>query len=472
LIDVGVSSPPGLSTIAALLAQHAGIAFGPHTGDALVRATRRVMAQHTLADLDQLAARLRVDPACFASLLDEVTVGETYFFRNPEQFELVRTGLLPALRRMRGEQHVLQIWSAGCATGEETYSLAMVLDGEGALDRARVLGTDIAQGALTKARAARYREWSLRGLDPRIEQRWLVAEGDRWRVCERIRRGVHFSQLNLAEPCYPSPQLGIWAFDLIFCRNVLIYLDPATIAAVERRLFDALAPGGFLIVGPSDPMPGKHAPFEVRITEHGLCYSRPSVPERDLALAELAGWMPAPAFEPAPQPAPIERTTAVPPEPREAIDELGAIDAVPGASSARSYGSHGSLAELVRASWRERGAGEGLHACERALLREAMNAELHYLHAVLLLDLARDADALAAVRRALYLDSGLAIAQFTLGSILERSGRPHAARRPYRNARDAAAARPSAEPVPLADGVQSGALAAAAGAALQRLGEG
>jgi chemotaxis protein methyltransferase CheR len=466
VIGADTSHPPGLSSIAELIAQRAGIAFGPHSGDALIRASRRVMARHTLTDLDQLAARLQADPACFASLLDEVTVGETYFFRNPEHFELVRTALLPGLRAMRGAQHVLQIWSAGCATGEEAYSLAMLLDGEGLLDRARVVASDIAPTALTKARAARYREWSLRGLDPSIARRWLLSDGDGAHVCERIRRSVQFRSLNLAEPCYPSPQLGIGQLDLIFCRNVLIYFDAATIAAVERRLFAALAPGGFLIVGPSDPMPGKHAPFEVRITEHGMCYSRPSVPASDLERSARVGFGSAPPAHtsaPAPEPAPpAERSTAVPPA-------RGAPSAEPEASVGPA--GEGGLAEQVRASWRERGAGDGLHACERALQRESMSPELHYLHAVLLLDLARESDALAAARRALYLDGSLAIVQFTLGTILERAGRPDAARRPYRNAYEATAARPGSELVLLGEGVQAGALAVAARAALDRLGE-
>jgi chemotaxis protein methyltransferase CheR len=451
-----------LVSIAELIARRAGIAFGPHSGDALIRASRQLMARHALADFEQLAARLQVDAACFSSLLDEVTVGETYFFRNPEHFELVRSALLPALRRLRGEQHVLQVWSAGCASGEEAYSLAMLLDGEGLLERAHVLASDIAPGALIKARAARYREWSLRGLDPSIERRWLIAAPDGSHVCERIRRSVQFCQLNLAEPNYPAPQQGYAGFDLIFCRNVIMYFDPATIAAVEQRLFAALAPGGFLIVGPSDPMPGKHAPFEVRITEHGLCYSRPCQP-----VLEQAPFAP---VEPLPlELAPPEAPAAVPPEPE--VAEAGEVAPLLPVEPEPGRGSRAALAGQVRASWRERGAGAGLLACERALLRDGMNPELHHLHALLLLDLARDGDALAAARRALYLDSGLAIAQFTLGSILERVGRAHAARRPYRNALDAAAARPSSELVPLAEGVQAGALAAAARAALERLGE-
>jgi chemotaxis protein methyltransferase CheR len=452
---------PGLVSIAELIARRAGIAFGPHSGDALIRASRQVMARHALADFEQLAARLQVDAACFSSLLDEVTVGETYFFRNPEHFELVRSALLPALRRLRGEQHVLQVWSAGCASGEEAYSLAMLLDGEGLLERAHVLASDIAPGALIKARAARYRDWSLRGLDPSIERRWLIAAPDGSHVCERIRRSVRFCRLNLAEANYPAPQPGHAGFDLIFCRNVIMYFDPATIAAVEQRLFAALAPGGFLIVGPSDPMPGKHAPFEVRITEHGLCYSRPRVPVLEHA--------PIAPVEPLPlELAPPEAPAAVPPEPMPDVAEVAEVEPF---ASAVHHGSRAALAEQVRASWRERGAAAGLLACERALLRDGMSAELHHLHALLLLDLARDGDALAAARRALYLDSGLAIAQFTLGSILERVGRAHAACRPYRNAHDAAAARPSGELLPMAEGVRAGALAAAARAALDRLGE-
>jgi chemotaxis protein methyltransferase CheR len=457
VIDAGPSSPPGLSSIAELIARRAGIAFGPHSGDALVRASRRVMARHTLADLEQLAERLQVDAECFGTLLDEVTVGETYFFRNPEHFELVRGSVLPALLRARGERHVLQVWSAGCATGEEAYSLAMLLDGEGLLGRARVLASDIAPGALEKARAARYREWSLRGLDPLIARRWLAADGDHARVCERIRRSVTFSQLNLAEPSYPAPHNGTWALDLIFCRNVLIYFDAATIAAVERRLFDALAPGGWLIAGPSDPMLGKHAPFEVRVTEQGLCYLRPSVAAREHE-----------RLEPLEQQAPA----SIWPEPATELADTTetAVPADPIALAGEAEYGRRSAAGRIRATWRGEGPGEGLRACQRALLRAAMDAELHYLHAVLLIDLGRDGEALEAVRRTLYLDSGLAIAQFTLGSILERNGRPRAARRPYRNAYERAASRPSEEPVAFAEGVLAGALAAAACSALQRVG--
>lgn len=451
-MDAGAGEAPGLASIAELLAQRAGIAFGPHTSDALARASRRLMTRHTLRDLEQLAVRLQADPACFASLLDEVTVGETYFFRNPEHFELVRSELLPALRALREPEHVLQLWSAGCATGEEPYSLAMLLDGEGLLERARVLASDIAPRALERARIGRYREWSLRGLDPLIQRRWLQTEGDHARVCERIRRSVVFSQLNLAEPGYSSQHTAIGGLDLIFCRNVLIYFDAATIAAVEHRLYEALAPGGFAILGPSDPMLGRNAPFEVEISEQGLYYRRPGAPVHALEQRAPSQWPARPASG---APARIvQAETAV------------------GADRGQPPRERASALDSLRAVWRAEGAGEALRGCQRALLREALNAELHYLHALLLLDLGRDEEALEAARRTLYLEPGLAIAQFTLGSILERAGRPGAARRPYRNALDAAAACPSDEALPLADGVLAGALASAARAALVRLGEG
>ena len=474
------SAPPALASVAALLAERAGIAFGPHSSDGLARAARRVMARHQIPELELLAQRLRGDRACWESLLDEVTVGETYFFRNPEHFELLRARVLPALLRARGASHTLQVWSAGCATGEEAYSLAMVLDGEGLLERARVIGSDIAPGALEKARNAYYREWSLRGLDPQIQARWLQSEHGQTRVCERIRRSVRFLQLNLAEASYPSPQSGLGSLDLIFCRNVLIYFDPATIAAVERRLFAALAPGGWLIAGPSDPMLGKHAGFEVVITDHGLCYRRPGVPELDLELAQDASG-PLHAYD-EPDPAAFdwqERASAVDDgaahadgdtyrEPR--ADDHEPPAAVPADTLAPAR-ERESAATHVRAVWSARGAHEGLIACDHALVRDAMSAELHYLRAVLLIDLGRDDDALQAARRTLYLESGLAIAQFTLGSILERAGRAHAARRPYANAYEATIALPANAPLPLAEGVRAGALAAAAANALARLGE-
>jgi chemotaxis protein methyltransferase CheR len=241
---------------------------------------------------------------------------------------------------------------------------------------------------------------------------------------------------------------GLFALDLILCRNVLIYFDQATIEAVERRLFAALAPGGFVLLGPSDPMLGKHAPFEVRITDHGLCYQRPeSVVSRTLR-----------------------------PPPPAVVQQLQPSH-VPGAFEPRAVSTapptlEPSPAADVRAAWRTRGPEAGLRECERRLEGNALSAELHHVHALLLLDLGRENDALAAARRTLYLDAKLAIAQFTLGSILERAGRPSEARRPYRNALDAAAARPRDELLPLTEGVLAGALAEAARSALERLGEG
>jgi chemotaxis protein methyltransferase CheR len=97
----------------------------------------------------------------------------------------------------------------------------MLLDGEGLLGRTRLIASDIAPGALEKARKAYYREWSLRGLDPQIAARWLQSEHGQTSVCERIRRSVRFLQLNLAEASYPSAQSGLGSLDLIFCRNVM-----------------------------------------------------------------------------------------------------------------------------------------------------------------------------------------------------------------------------------------------------------
>jgi chemotaxis protein methyltransferase CheR len=199
--------------------------------------------------------------------------------------------------------------------------------------------------------------------------------------------------------------------------------------------------------------------FEAIITEHGLCYRRPGVPAQS---AE-----PAPAAPDWQQPRPAVRQ-----EEREPTMDAAASDqratAVP---ADRPALRDGAAAAHVRAVWAARGPGEGLRACDQALARQQLNAELHYLRAVLLIDLGRDDDALQAARRTLYLDSGLAIAQFTLGSILERIGRAQAARRPYSNAYEATVRLSADALVPLAEGVRAGALAAAAADALARLGE-
>nr|WP_211194646.1 protein-glutamate O-methyltransferase CheR [Pyxidicoccus fallax] len=277
-----------------MVEERAGLA-PPSCPSATEEAISRAMARAGLTDLEAYRARLAEDSAALDDLLTELTIGETYFFRTPEHFEHLRRVVLPELNERRGPTHTLRLWSAACASGEEPYSLAVLLRDEGWSHRMSVYATDVSRGALARARQANYGEWSLRGPWEGRMRAHLRPEGRRYVLAPEIRELVRFGYLNLALDTWPSADSGIWKLDVIFCRNVLIYFNPATIEGVARRLHDALAEGGYLFTGPSDPPLGALAPLEPVLTDWGVLYRRPlpgtvvSIPAVGFAPAGRAG---------------------------------------------------------------------------------------------------------------------------------------------------------------------------------------
>ncbi|WP_164019897.1 CheR family methyltransferase [Pyxidicoccus trucidator] len=270
----GPWSHPGFAAVLALVEERAGLA-APSCPAAAEEAISRAMARADLADFEAYRARLAEDSAALDDLLIELTVGETYFFRTPEHFEHLRRVVLPELRERLGPEHAVRVWSAACSSGEEPYSLAALLQAEGWGEHMAVYATDVSRGALARARQAVYGEWSLRGPWADRMRAHLRVEGRRYLLSPEVKQHVRFSYLNLALDTWPSADSGLWRLDVIFCRNVLIYFNRATIEAVARRLHDALAEGGYLFTGPSDPPLGDLAPFEPVLTEWGVIYRRP-----------------------------------------------------------------------------------------------------------------------------------------------------------------------------------------------------
>ncbi|TAN58870.1 MAG: chemotaxis protein CheR, partial [Rhodospirillales bacterium] len=176
--------------------------------------------------------------------------GETYFFRDQGQIDLLRLRLLPELIRRRQDTKQLSLWSAGCASGEEAYSLAMLVDmllPERDGWDIKILGNDIDQTALAKARRGLYGQWSFRMVPPALHQRYFQQRGDRWVLDERIRRMVSFRALDLIEGPYPGGDLR--DMDLILCRNVFIYFNPGAVKGVADKLSATLSEGGYLLTG-------------------------------------------------------------------------------------------------------------------------------------------------------------------------------------------------------------------------------
>ncbi len=449
-----------INSAEALVRARTGLVFSDSRrtafADGLLRAMQRAGTREPEAGA--YLERLAREAPLLDDLVGEITIGETYFFREPEQFRLIEGDILPALRPSRGAAP-LRLWSAGCATGEEAYTLAIATRELGA----RILATDLCRSALAVARRGRYGRWSLRGVSQDVIERHFARAGDKVEVAPGIRDAVEFRYLNLAADVYPSLATGVWGMDLILCRNVLIYLDAETIARVARRLLDSLADDGWLLLGASDPPLSPLVPCEVVVTRSGLAYRRAGVREEK---------PPLPAAVSVP-PLLVRHESTSMPEDRavpaaESAEEAGrcytegdyarAAD-LAATQTRRDPGDSASWILLVRSLANEGRLEEAGRACAAALDRHLTSAELTYLHATLLAEAGRYRDAAVAARRALYLDRTFVLAHFALGGARARSGDRAGASRSFRNAERLLARLPPDEPVRGADGEPAGRLA-------------
>ncbi|WP_151613836.1 CheR family methyltransferase [Sinorhizobium alkalisoli] len=258
--------------VAAEIARQMRLSVATSRSPALVAAVQRVMSRHGITDLHRLRDRIAADDALREEVLDEVTVRETHFFRDSKQFELLRHTILPHLCRPRASAPA-RIWSAGCASGEEPYSLAILCAEDG--HSVRISASDISMKALAEAAEAEYGEWSFREMGEYLKRRYFLQRGDRYRLRPDVARSVRFTQVNLGFDRLPAPDRGLAGFDLILCRNVLVYLDAADLMRVAEELFTCLAEGGWLLTAPTDPPLWRYASFQTATTGAGLVYRKP-----------------------------------------------------------------------------------------------------------------------------------------------------------------------------------------------------
>lgn len=438
--------------ITALVAQRSGMVFAPNRRVEAEAGIARAMKRAGTADLAAYLVRVRRGGIALDDLVDELTVAETHFMRDPDQMDLVRREVFRAFRRRRGAGAAPRVWSAGCATGEEAYSLAILLEQEGLDHGAVVLGTDLSATALEKARAGSYSDWSMRSVSgPFLKDYFRHVRGRRILV-DRIRNKVRFERLNLVrQEDYASA--GAVGMDLILCRNVLIYFDHQTARRIAARLFDCLAEGGVLLTAGADTLLGQYAPFEVEVTRVGLVYRRPRLAR--------------------PADVPARFTEASPPRPWLQDDARTGFVLEEAAPTKGTPPAEPDLGREAFARVMGHANASGAEGAERiaqaALRRHPLDAPLRYLRAALLLALDRDEEAEQEAQRALYLDPSLAVAHFLLGTILRRRGARPGALRAFRNVRDLCAARPQDEEVPAGAGERVGALHSAAAAEMAGL---
>jgi chemotaxis protein methyltransferase CheR len=230
-----------------------------------------VARKHGLAGLAELVAKLKscATAPLGTDVVEAMTTNESFFFRDKVPFEHFRDTIMPALLAARAREKRIRIWCTACATGQEPYSLAMSLKSFGAALagwRIEIIATDLSNEVLTKAKAGIYSQFEVqRGLPIQLLLKFFSQVGEAWQIAPEIRGMVHFRPLNLLKD---FSALG--AFDLVFCRNVLIYFDQPTKIDVLNRAAKQMPPDGFLVLGAAETVVGLTEAFKPMTDRRGL----------------------------------------------------------------------------------------------------------------------------------------------------------------------------------------------------------
>ncbi|MBI2311239.1 MAG: tetratricopeptide repeat protein [Betaproteobacteria bacterium] len=487
--------PELLSRFAAFLAERTGLHFPPERWRDLERAVRTAAPELGFDDAESCIRQLLAafpERARIEILASHLTVGETYFFREPQSFEILERHILPELiASRRNADRRLRIWSAGCATGEEPYSIAILLDRLiPDLDswNVTILATDINPRFLEKASGALYGDWSFRAAPGWMKDAYFTPDkGGRLRTLDRIRRMVTFSYLNLAEDVYPALANSTNAMDVIFCRNVLMYFGQEWARRVIAKLYCSLVEGGWLLVSPveaSNALFGSFAPvgFSGGTIYRKSALHRPEPvslpPGFEPSLLPPAAPSPLPPL-PAPEFAPpviAEAAAPVVTEPAEPIPPARHATPYEEALALYGRGHYAEAAErllatlpetpadirgtelLVRACSNQGRLDQALEWCEKAIAADKLNPGCHYLLAAVRQEQGQFLEAAASLKRALYLDPNFVMAHFALGNLARRQGRTKESARHFANALSLLGTYRPGDMIPESEGITAGRL--------------
>jgi chemotaxis protein methyltransferase CheR len=264
-------TPTDYDFIRKILKERSGYVLSPDKQYLIDSRLTPLARQESCATLAELVTKMRRPgaEALLARVTEAMTINESFFFRDKIPFDRFRDTILPAVMETRRAARRLRIWCSACSTGQEPYSLAMILKNMGgklAGWQVDIVATDISCEVLDRARAGVYSQFEVqRGLPIQMLMQFFQQTGDQWRVSEDIRRMVQFRQLNLLDR---FAMLG--AFDVVFCRNVLIYFDQATKIDVLERICHQLAPEGFLVLGAAETVVGLSNCFKPHADKRGL----------------------------------------------------------------------------------------------------------------------------------------------------------------------------------------------------------
>jgi len=428
----------------------------PHLRDTVRLACERFGYGHEADYLLVLQEKADFSPE-LEYLLAGVTVGESYFFRDSGQMSLLQDNLLPEIiaRKRKVNDYSLRIWSAGCSSGQEIYSIVMLLheilpDIDGWV--LHLLATDINTSALTSAMSGQYSEWSLRATPPAMAERYFTRNGDEYALTENIRKRVRFAYLNLSEDAFPSMFTETSGLDLILCRNVFIYIEPDVSRSIMNRFAACLVPDGVLLLGASDHVSW---PEETLAREQtgDACYLRRR--EAPQVASYVAGESPALANHPAVTDAMVAAALKT--------LETGSLT-VENEVETTGQRELARIIELVRAErWRETlaliaqvidksGASseilqlkakalanlgnleEALQACGQSIVLDPTDKHTYLMQGMVLIEHDRLPQAETALRKAIFLDYAFLEAHHHLGLLQLRLGRRDAGLKSLSNA--------------------------------------
>ena len=278
-------SPQDFQHLADLLRTRSGFVLGPEKGYLLESRLTPVARRRGLETLSQLVQQLRFKPdeLLVHEVIEAMTINESFFFRDNLPFDTLSQFVLPKLRTARAGSKRLRIWSAACSTGQEPYSIAMIFDQQRALWsdwNIEIIATDLSSQAIAKAQAGLYSQFEVqRGLPIKNLMTYFEKLGDQWQISPQIRSMVKFRTFNLL---HPLAMLG--TFDVVFCRNVLIYFDAPTKAKVLEAIRRQMTPDGCLFLGAAETVLGLTKAFKPVKDQRGLYMPA----EADTSLAATA----------------------------------------------------------------------------------------------------------------------------------------------------------------------------------------
>ena len=376
-------------------------------------------ARHSRMSRDDYLHRLAARPWAdeLTALVERLSITETYFFRHGDQFRALREEALPERIAARAGQRMLRMLSVACSSGEEAYSLAITTrealpGGEWVIN---VTGVDANPAVLAQAEANRYASWSLRETPDDVRRRWFHPDGAGYRVAEDAARITQFRRYNVADP-----DDELWRpdqYDVIFCRNLLMYLTPGVAASLVSRMAAALAPGGYLFLGHTDSLGAGPTGLELRHTHEAFYYRRVvtagTPPAQRPATARAK---PAPAHDEV-----YTKAVMLLGEERFAV-ALALIDQHPPAPEhARDRLLRGVLlAQSGRID-------EAIETARRMIDADGLDADAHLLQAVCLEGAGEPDTAIGHYRLAAYLDPAFALPRLRLGQLARRIGDERAA---------------------------------------------